>query len=73
MVRCGIRYADAGFPGGGPAVAGDCLAIARHVATQDYPLALAYVVDVHTDPRAGAPTAGRNAGLLRDGAAGGTG
>jgi hypothetical protein len=25
------------------------------------------------DPRAGAPTAGRNAGLLRDGAAGGTG
>lgn len=30
------------------------------------------VVDVHVDPRAGAPTAGRNAGLLRDGAAGGT-
>lgn len=30
------------------------------------------VVDVRIDPQAGAPTAGRNAGLLRDGAAGGT-
>ena len=30
------------------------------------------VVDVHIDPRAGAPTAGRNAGLLRDSAVGGT-
>jgi acetolactate synthase-1/2/3 large subunit len=30
------------------------------------------VVDVRIDPRADAPTAGRNAGLLRDGAAGGT-
>jgi len=40
MVRCGIRSADAGFPGSGPAAAGDCLAIARHVAAQDHPLAL---------------------------------
>ena len=47
MVQCGIRYADAGFPGGGPAAAGDCLAIARHVATQDYPLALAYAGRTH--------------------------
>jgi acetolactate synthase I/II/III large subunit len=30
------------------------------------------VVDVHIDPRVGAPTAGRNAGLLRDSAVGGT-
>jgi acetolactate synthase-1/2/3 large subunit len=30
------------------------------------------VVDVHIDPRVVAPTAGRNAGLLRDSAAGGT-
>lgn len=30
------------------------------------------VVDVHVDPRVVAPTAGRNAGLLRDTAAGGT-
>ena len=47
MVRCGIRYADAGFPGGGPAAAGDCLAIARHVATQDHPLALGYAGRTH--------------------------
>ena len=47
MVRCGIRYADAGFPGGGPAAADDCLAIARHVAAQDYPLALAYAGRTH--------------------------
>ena len=47
MVQCGIRYADAGFPGGGPAAAGDCLAIARHVATQDYPLALACAGRTH--------------------------
>lgn len=47
MVRCGIRYADAGFPGGGPAAAADCLAIARHVATQDHPLALAYAGRTH--------------------------
>ena len=30
------------------------------------------VVDVHIDPRVCAPTAGRNAGLLRDSAVGGT-
>jgi acetolactate synthase I/II/III large subunit len=30
------------------------------------------VVDVHIDPRVSAPTAGRNAGLLRDSAVGGT-
>jgi 2-isopropylmalate synthase len=47
MVRCGIRYADAGFPGGGPAAAGDCLAIARHVAAQDHPLALGYAGRTH--------------------------
>jgi thiamine pyrophosphate-dependent acetolactate synthase large subunit-like protein len=29
------------------------------------------VVNVHIDPQAGAPTAGRNAGLLRDSAVGG--
>ena len=42
MVRCGIRYATAGFPGSSPAAAGDCLAIARHVAAQGHPLALSY-------------------------------
>jgi acetolactate synthase I/II/III large subunit len=50
----------------------------RHADELDGSLAAALratgpvVVDVHIDPRAGAPTAGRNAGLLRDGAAGGT-
>ena len=47
MVRCGIRNADAGFPGSGPAAAGDCLAIARHVAAQDHPLALGYAGRTH--------------------------
>src|SRR6266700_5076276 len=47
MVRCGIRCADAGFPGNGPAAADDCLAIARHVATQEHPLALGYAARTH--------------------------
>jgi 2-isopropylmalate synthase len=47
MVRCGIRCADAGYPGSGPAAAGDCLAIARHVAAQDHPLALGYAGRTH--------------------------
>jgi 2-isopropylmalate synthase len=47
MVRCGIRCADAGFPASGPAAAGDCLAIARHVVAQDYPLALGFAGRTH--------------------------
>ena len=47
MVRCGIQYATVGFPGSGPAAAGDCLAIARHVAAQDHPLALGYAGRTH--------------------------
>ena len=47
MVRCGIRCANAGFPGSGPAAAGDCLAIARHAAAQDHPLALGYAGRTH--------------------------
>ena len=47
MVRCGIRCATVGFPGSGPAAASDCLAIARHVAAQDHPLALSYAGRTH--------------------------
>jgi 2-isopropylmalate synthase len=47
MVRCGIRCADVGFPGAGPAAAGDSLAIARHVTSHGHPLALGYAGRTH--------------------------
>jgi 2-isopropylmalate synthase len=47
MVRCGIRCADLGFPGSGPAAAHACLATARYVAAQGHPLVPGYAGRTH--------------------------
>jgi 2-isopropylmalate synthase len=47
MVRCGIRCADLGFPGSGPAAAHACLAVARYVAAQGHPLVPGYAGRTH--------------------------
>jgi len=47
MVGCGIRCADLGFPGSGPAAAHACLAAARYVAAQGYPLVPGYAGRTH--------------------------
>jgi len=53
MVRAGIRCADLGFPGSGPAAAQASLATARHIAAQRHPLVPGYAGRTHpTDVRA---------------------
>jgi 2-isopropylmalate synthase len=47
MVRSGIRCADLGFPGSGPAAAHAGLAAARHIAAQGYPLVPGYAGRTH--------------------------
>lgn len=47
MVRTGIRCADLGFPGSGPAAARACLAAARYVAEQGHPLVPGYAGRTH--------------------------
>src|SRR5690242_4391300 len=47
MVRSGIRCADLGFPGSGPAAAHAGLAAAQHIAAEGYPLVPGYAGRTH--------------------------
>lgn len=47
MVRSGVRAADLGFPGSSKAAAAECLALAKHVTANRYPLAQGYAGRTH--------------------------
>jgi 2-isopropylmalate synthase len=47
MARSGIRSADLGFPGSGPAALAECTRIAQYIADQRYPLAQGYAGRTH--------------------------
>jgi 2-isopropylmalate synthase len=47
MVRCGVRSADLGFPGSGPAALRECTEMAKFVAASGYPLRQGYAGRTH--------------------------
>jgi 2-isopropylmalate synthase len=47
MVSCGIRCADLGFPGSDPDATRECVEIAKHIASNGYPLAQGYAGRTH--------------------------
>jgi isopropylmalate/homocitrate/citramalate synthase len=47
MVRCGVRSADLGFPGSGPAAQRECAEMARYIVANRYPLQQAYAGRTH--------------------------
>jgi 2-isopropylmalate synthase len=47
MVRCGVRSADLGFPGSGPAAQRECAKIAKYIVANGYPLQQAYAGRTH--------------------------